>query len=113
LRPRTEQGHAHHIGEPVAYSAFKERRQPGQERRPVMRDQPGGCLNRSLNRRRPRQKRILRAQRLPVNVFSRTRGSQEPGCPGAGQNRDAPAAPGASHRAGSPRFDRDLRPDAH
>ena len=45
LRPRTEQGHAHHIGEPVAYSAFKEQRQQGQERRPVMRDQPGGCLN--------------------------------------------------------------------
>ena len=45
LRPRTEQGHAHLIGEPVAYSAFKEQRQQGQERRPVMRDQPGGCLN--------------------------------------------------------------------
>src|SRR5262245_56854370 len=45
LRRRTEQGHAHHIGEPVAYSAFKELRRQGQERRPVILDQPGGCLN--------------------------------------------------------------------
>jgi hypothetical protein len=91
LRPRTGQGHAHHIGEPVAYSAFKERGQLGQERRPVMRDQPGGCLNRRLNRRRPRQRRMLRARTLPVKGFSRTPVPRAPGPPGAARNPGAPA----------------------